>query len=442
MQEPSAKAFFNEPVDPEALGIPEYPLVIKQPMDLGLIFWKLKDCNYKFVKHFFDDLNLVRTAFHELWIFDFESIVFLKVWDNCQKFNQKGSAVFVASEKLDVFFQKLWTRSKKTLKLMEDDQSLGISSRVATNTNERVEEGIKRKRGIVNETESSRASVSPPPLNRTNPKLKIRLGKSSKKDPEASTGASTSNARCEKVSSLDEKTISNLETCIGILHQLLNSSDAVALIQAPTGGTFMSLSEICASLTTAKDQNWTSSQFSTSKDVLHEAQLFLKNQAVKNEHKRKTLKACNDLLSHLEVKWAEAGLNQDLEGLKNKSVETNQDSASLLPESNLRITKARVEKLKRQQMEKEVKVAQDAIAELENLKKQVEEAKNEVDQFRDKSREQVRDLDAQQKSKLTQLADLSHQKHQVQRRKERALAAIASAQVSAHFAYSFEFVLI
>eukprot|EP00210_Caulerpa_lentillifera_P003461 g3303.t1 len=419
MQEASAKAFFNEPVDPEALGIPEYPLVIKQPMDLGLIFWKLKDHNYKYVKHFFEDLNLV--------------------WSNCQEFNLKGSAVYVASEKLDALFQKLWTRSKKSLKLDEDDRSLGIAPRTVTNTSDGAE-GSKRKRGALQETESRKASVSPTPHQdkKQNSKLKIRLGKNQKKDPEASTGASASNSRLEKDSDLNVHTRENLETCIGILHRLLTCSDAVALIHAPIGGTFMSLSEILASLASAKERNWKASQFSSSKDVLHEAQLFLKNQAVKNEHKRKTVKACNDLLTQLEEAWSSAGLIEDLKGLKLRSGDSVQDSGAL-PESNLRITKARVEKLKRQQMEKEVKEAQDAILKLESLKKVVEETKVEAEQFREKTREEIRELETQYKAKLAQLEDLSRQKHQVQRRKERALAAITSAQVRSH---SFVFILI
>ena len=34
MQYPEAKSF-SEPVDWKALGLPSYPLVVKEPMDLG-----------------------------------------------------------------------------------------------------------------------------------------------------------------------------------------------------------------------------------------------------------------------------------------------------------------------------------------------------------------------------------------------------------------------
>eukprot|EP00232_Nephroselmis_pyriformis_P012091 CAMPEP_0182877074 /NCGR_PEP_ID=MMETSP0034_2-20130328/14534_1 /TAXON_ID=156128 /ORGANISM="Nephroselmis pyriformis, Strain CCMP717" /LENGTH=113 /DNA_ID=CAMNT_0025009895 /DNA_START=75 /DNA_END=413 /DNA_ORIENTATION=- len=71
MKEPAAVDFFNDPVDPIALGIPEYFDVITKPMDLGTIKSKLtrkKEYTSK------DDLN----ADVKL------------VWANCKKFNPKG----------------------------------------------------------------------------------------------------------------------------------------------------------------------------------------------------------------------------------------------------------------------------------------------------------------------------------------------------------------
>ena len=74
MQDIDAKRYFNEAVDAEALGIPEYRNIIKvnvvfvttrrmdglqEPMDLGLVFWKLKDQTYKDLTSFFADLHLV-----------------------------------------------------------------------------------------------------------------------------------------------------------------------------------------------------------------------------------------------------------------------------------------------------------------------------------------------------------------------------------------------
>lgn len=41
MKHKSAKLLFNQPVDPEALGLPDYFEVVKQPMDLGTIVQRL-----------------------------------------------------------------------------------------------------------------------------------------------------------------------------------------------------------------------------------------------------------------------------------------------------------------------------------------------------------------------------------------------------------------
>jgi hypothetical protein len=39
--------YFLEPVDPVALRIPDYPLIVKEPMDIGTVRKKLKNREYK-----------------------------------------------------------------------------------------------------------------------------------------------------------------------------------------------------------------------------------------------------------------------------------------------------------------------------------------------------------------------------------------------------------
>lgn len=41
MKHQGAKLLFNQPVDPKALGLPDYFKVVKRPMDLGTISQRL-----------------------------------------------------------------------------------------------------------------------------------------------------------------------------------------------------------------------------------------------------------------------------------------------------------------------------------------------------------------------------------------------------------------
>ncbi len=66
LQEP-----FREPVDWQALGLFDYPQVIKKPMDLGLVKKKLNEGKYKTIHDAADDIRLI--------------------WKNCMAYNADGS---------------------------------------------------------------------------------------------------------------------------------------------------------------------------------------------------------------------------------------------------------------------------------------------------------------------------------------------------------------
>lgn len=93
-----AKVLFNEAVDPEALGIPNYFEVVKEPMDLGTIFDKLvvgeqqnwQDCSYQSAGEVFRDVSLV--------------------WSNCVLFNNREVDKPTRDAALDVkdVFEAKW----------------------------------------------------------------------------------------------------------------------------------------------------------------------------------------------------------------------------------------------------------------------------------------------------------------------------------------------
>ena len=62
---------FREPVDWQALGLFDYPQVVKKPMDLGLVKKKLNEGKYKTIHDAADDIRLI--------------------WKNCMAYNADGS---------------------------------------------------------------------------------------------------------------------------------------------------------------------------------------------------------------------------------------------------------------------------------------------------------------------------------------------------------------
>lgn len=57
----------------KALGLLDYPTIIKKPMDLQTLKKKVKNGKYKNNSEFLEDLNLI--------------------WDNCKTYNQEGSVI-------------------------------------------------------------------------------------------------------------------------------------------------------------------------------------------------------------------------------------------------------------------------------------------------------------------------------------------------------------
>lgn len=77
---------FAQPVDVEGLGIPDYLIIIKNPMDLGTVQQKLTTGQYPTVYDFANDMRLI--------------------WHNCKLYNQPGSDVVKMAEALQTVFEE------------------------------------------------------------------------------------------------------------------------------------------------------------------------------------------------------------------------------------------------------------------------------------------------------------------------------------------------
>lgn len=66
---------FIRPVDFKGMGLDDYPIIIKQPMDFSTIKKKLKQDRYNNIQEALGDIVLI--------------------WDNCKTYNQAGSVIFI-----------------------------------------------------------------------------------------------------------------------------------------------------------------------------------------------------------------------------------------------------------------------------------------------------------------------------------------------------------
>ncbi|RCI03150.1 hypothetical protein CU098_000195, partial [Rhizopus stolonifer] len=97
MKKPEALGFL-EPVDPVALCVPHYPMIIKKPMDLGTMMKKLNSGQYKTVKEFESDMRLIFTNCYTFNGFDHLLSQHAKTLENI--LNKEGPALRRKEEEL------------------------------------------------------------------------------------------------------------------------------------------------------------------------------------------------------------------------------------------------------------------------------------------------------------------------------------------------------
>jgi len=92
MKHEDAEAFL-QPVDWETLHLPDYPQIIKKPMDLGTIKTKITTGKYDDAYDFAEDVRLV--------------------WKNAKLYNTPGSPIYVNAEGLSSLFERKFPSIKK-----------------------------------------------------------------------------------------------------------------------------------------------------------------------------------------------------------------------------------------------------------------------------------------------------------------------------------------
>eukprot|EP00606_Chrysophyceae_sp_TOSAG23-5_P000475 GSChrysophyteH2.ASY1.ANO1.1525.1 assembled CDS len=93
---------FREPVDWKALGLTDYPTIVKDPMDLGTIKKNIEKGNYKSLEDVAHDVRLV--------------------WTNCMLYNRDGSEYYHLADKFSKAFEDAYGALRRLNDPEEDDR--------------------------------------------------------------------------------------------------------------------------------------------------------------------------------------------------------------------------------------------------------------------------------------------------------------------------------
>jgi hypothetical protein len=81
LEEQTESLDFLQPLDYRSLGLDDYPLIIKKPMDLSTVKKNLKTSKYASSEEVFEDLMLI--------------------WDNCRTYNMSDSPVYHHADSME-----------------------------------------------------------------------------------------------------------------------------------------------------------------------------------------------------------------------------------------------------------------------------------------------------------------------------------------------------
>lgn len=123
---------FQEPVDYIELNLPEYPEIIKNPMDLGTIKEKLENDEYSDINQIVNDFDLI--------------------WENCFTFNKVGSDIYKSAQyckklfkkQMERYFKISGTNNNQFIIKKDDDEIKEDESKIQLiNLQEKIELGEK-----------------------------------------------------------------------------------------------------------------------------------------------------------------------------------------------------------------------------------------------------------------------------------------------------------
>jgi len=157
---------FYEPVDWVALKIPDYPEIIKQPMDLSTVKKKLENHQYETAKQFEDDVRLM--------------------FRNCYKYNPPKNPVYAMGKALERVFNNKWTELPAPASAKPDYESDEESDEDVDRHAQELEELEKHLQAVRDKLQSMKS----PKHKKEKPKNKTKQPSRSSLSPKASNKAS------------------------------------------------------------------------------------------------------------------------------------------------------------------------------------------------------------------------------------------------------------
>ena len=94
----------------EALGLLDYPEIVKRPMDLGTIKNKLENSEYNTEHEVAQDIRLV--------------------WSNCMIYNQDGSDFYHLADKFSRKFEEAYALLRKSDEMADPDRIPNVDDRI------------------------------------------------------------------------------------------------------------------------------------------------------------------------------------------------------------------------------------------------------------------------------------------------------------------------
>jgi len=136
-REPDATPF-HYPVNYKELGLLDYPILIKTPMDLSTIRKNIKSNKYPSVKSFLDDLYLI--------------------WSNCKHYNQEDSVIYGQADRMEKLSKKILSNVYRKKSRKKSGNYLHRTNQKEPRSNENELFNMSQKNEMINEGESEERS--------------------------------------------------------------------------------------------------------------------------------------------------------------------------------------------------------------------------------------------------------------------------------------------